>query len=754
MAEPYLIFVIILFALAVFDLIVGVSNDAVNFLNSSIGSRVASRRTIMIVASIGIFMGAAFSSGMMEVARKGVFHPESFAFAEIMVIFVAVMLTDIILLDLFNTFGLPTSTTVSIVFELLGAAVAVSLIKLTVLDQGLGHLDTYINGANALRIVGGILLSVVFAFTIGSAIMFVSRLLFSFRYQKRLQWTGAVWGGLAMTAMTYFLLIKGMKNVQFIPAETMDWMRHHTLAVLGISFAIWSLLLGAIARWTRFNILRIVVLFGTFSLAMAFAGNDLVNFIGVPIAGFESYNAWSGSGVPADQLDMTSLTEPVATDPLLLFAAGAIMILTLWFSKKARSVTETEVKLGRQSEGAERFRPNLLARGIVRFAHRISRRISGQFSEKTRERVNRNFEAAAPVAVAKEEEPPDFDLVRASVNLGVASMLISFATSLKLPLSTTYVSFMVAMGASLADRAWGRDSAVFRVSGVLNVIGGWFLTAFAAFSAAGVFATLIYFFGLWAVGGLVLTATFLVLRSTVIHQRREAAKAADADAEKGQAIDAEEVRAATATKTAGMLARLRETLDDALHGLFEEDRNRIRKAREDIAALEKENEQLRYSLYHMLKRLPEADSDNAHLYLRVYEIEQDFVQSAQLITNTAADHIENMHMPLSPEQGQALSRFLGALNAYFDEIGEALQSGAVSAVQRSAFRESGTELRQAVSGMLNRQASGIREGTYNARNSLMFFNIALELRNIVEITEALIDMYFQVDVSETRISAT
>ena len=453
----------------------------------------------MIVASLGILAGATFSSGMMEVARKGIFHPEYFYFSEIMIIFIAVMLTDIILLDLFNTFGMPTSTTVSIVFELLGAAVAVGLWKIVHAGDNLQVLGDYINSSSAILIISGIFISVLIAFFVGSLVQFVSRFLFTFHVKKQLKWVGPIWSGLALSGLTYFLLIKGLKGASFISDTFVSYISEHTLLILGVSFLFWSALMQLLLTAYKTNILRIVVLFGTFALAMAFAGNDLVNFIGVPIAGLESYLAWDQSGSAAEGFEMSILNEPIQTKSYLLLLAGGIMVVTLWFSKKARSVTETEVNLGRQDEGAERFRSNILSRSIVRHSLYLGNFLQRMTPPAWREKIAERFQPyEEPILEHQEGGPPAFDLVRASVNLTVASALIAFATSLKLPLSTTYVSFMVAMGTSLADKAWGRSSAAFRVAGVINVIGGWFFTAFMAFTSAAIFATLIYFLGYMA----------------------------------------------------------------------------------------------------------------------------------------------------------------------------------------------------------------------------------------------------------------
>ena len=461
--------ILILFGLAISDLIVGVSNDAVNFLNSSIGSRVAPRHVIMIIASLGMLAGVTFSSGMMEVARKGIFNPQFFTMPELMTVFLAVMLTDILLLDLYNTFGLPTSTTVSIVFELLGAAVAVSLLKLYEMGDSFARVIEYINTGKALTIIFGILLSVVVAFAVGAVIQFLSRMIFTFDYAKRLRRYGALWGGAALSSITYFILIKGAKGASFITPETLTFIKGHTWLILLGSFAVCAVLLQILLSFTRVSILKIIVLIGTFALAMAFAANDLVNFIGVPLAGLSAYQEAAAAGDPLTAT-MEALTKPVHGNTFLLLMAGAIMVITLWVSRKSRSVTKTEIRLGRQEEGFERFESTVLSQAIVRFVSSLFESVGSLFPAMLRKTVNRRFDRSEHrPAPAADGAVPSFDLIRASVNLMVASALISLATSFKLPLSTTYVTFMVAMGTSLSDQAWGRDSAVYRVSGVLTV---------------------------------------------------------------------------------------------------------------------------------------------------------------------------------------------------------------------------------------------------------------------------------------------
>lgn len=451
--EPiYLVFLFILAGLAILDLMVGVSNDAVNFMNSAIGSKAGSRRVIMAIAAAGIFLGASFSSGMMEIARSGVFNPQHFYFNEIIVIFMAVMITDVILLDVFNSLGLPTSTTVSIVFELLGASVALAMIK--AFSNPDFPITEYINAANILGIVSGILLSVLFSFLFGGLIQYLTRLIFSFEYQKKIKKYGAIWGGIAITGITYFLIIKGAKGAAFMTADMLFWIKNNTLTLLLICFAFWALILQLINSFTRFDILNIVVLTGTFSLAMAFAANDLVNFIGVPIAGYEAVKIMmSTPGATPDTLLMGALNNAVETETLLLVLAGAIMVTTLYTSKKARLVTKTELDLSRQNEGDERWGSSMVARGIVRKSIAISTAITQWLPAPIKQFIDKQFDTKAFEERRKHlgADAPQFDKLRASVNLAVASMLIAAGTSLKLPLSTTYVTFMVAMSTSLAD---------------------------------------------------------------------------------------------------------------------------------------------------------------------------------------------------------------------------------------------------------------------------------------------------------------
>ncbi|MEE4256001.1 MAG: inorganic phosphate transporter, partial [Bacteroidales bacterium] len=478
----YLVLVIVLFALAISDLIVGVSNDAVNFLNSAIGAKAAPFKIIMIVAALGVLVGATFSSGLMEVARKGIFHPGQFYFSEIMIIFLAVMITDVILLDTFNTFGLPTSTTVSIVFELLGGAVAISLIKIYGSMDTLSDMGKYINSSNALMIIFGILLSVAVAFTVGAVVQYLARLMFTFNYKKNLKYFGSLWGGIALTAITYFMIIKGAKGASFMNDDVKNFIEVNQWTIVAFSFVFWTILFQVLSMISkRINVLKIIVLVGTFALAMAFAGNDLVNFIGVPLAGYESFLAFLKSpGTDPNAMFMTALSGKIKTDTWMLLVAGLIMVATLYKSKKARSVVTTSLDLSRQNEGSERFNSTLFSRVLVRHTMNVAKGINYMIPAGVRNAINNRFDIEKVKESNIEQQKKDavsFDMIRASVNLVVASILIAFGTSMKLPLSTTYVTFMVVMGTSLADGAWGRESAVYRVTGVISVIGGWFLTA-------------------------------------------------------------------------------------------------------------------------------------------------------------------------------------------------------------------------------------------------------------------------------------
>ena len=517
METIYLCIVIFLFVLAIFDLVVGVSNDAVNFLQSAVGAKAASFKTILFIAAIGVFIGASLSNGMMDIARHGIYQPEHFYFAEIMCILLAVMLTDVVLLDVFNSMGLPTSTTVSMVFELLGGTFALALIKVYSDDSlDLGDL---INTDKALSVIMAIFVSVAIAFFFGMLVQWLARIIFSFNYKKHMKYSIALFGGVAATSIIYFMLIKGLKDSSFMTSEYKHWIQENTGMQI-VAFFVFFTILMQILHWCKVNIFKVVVLLGTFALALAFAGNDLVNFIGVPLAGYSYFMDYTanGAGAGADGFLMTSLLGPAKTPWYFLFAAGAIMVYALCTSKKAHNVIKTSVDLSRQDEGEESFGSTPIARTLVRFSLVLSNGVSKIVPESTKRWIDTRFQKDEAIIA----DGAAFDLVRAAVNLVLAGLLIALGTSLKLPLSTTYVTFMVAMGTSLADRAWGRDSAVFRITGVLSVIGGWFITAGAAFTICFFVALLIHFGGTIAIVALIALAVFMLIRSQVMYKKRKA----------------------------------------------------------------------------------------------------------------------------------------------------------------------------------------------------------------------------------------
>ena len=537
MDNIYLILVAVLAILAIGDLIVGVSNDAVNFLNSAVGSKAISFKTIMVLASLGVACGALFSSGLMEVARKGIFNPGEFYFDEIILIFTAVMLTDILLLDFFNTLGMPTSTTVSIVFTLLGAAVFMSVIKISGDSGNFSEIVNYINTAKAIQIISGILLSVVVALTVGAIVQWISRFFLTYDFENKPTWVSALFGGIALSAITYFILMKGIKGTPFAGLKfdiiggmkIKDFLETEVLKVSIMNFILWFGVSFSLIKYVKANIYKVIIGIGTFALALAFAGNDLVNFIGVPIAAYQSYEAWVASGALATEFSMGVLSSKVPTPTFLLVISGGIMVITLWLSSKAKKVMKTELDLSDQKSIKERFKPNFISKGIVKTFQVVGTGVNAILPASVQNKIDAQFANSALVLKNQnDKDAPSFDMLRACINLVVASILISIATSYKLPLSTTYVTFMVAMGTSLADRAWQRDSAVYRVAGVLNVIGGWFLTAITAFIVSGIIVTLIYVGGPQAIA-IILFIILLIIGKNYLKHRNENADLIDID---------------------------------------------------------------------------------------------------------------------------------------------------------------------------------------------------------------------------------
>jgi phosphate/sulfate permease len=732
--DIYLIIVIVLIILAVSDLIVGVSNDAVNFLNSAIGSKVAPIFVIMIIASLGVLIGATFSSGLMEVARKGIFHPDQFAFSEIMIIFLAVMVTDIILLDSFNTFGLPTSTTVSIVFELLGSAVALSIIKISLSStETFLDINKYINSDKALAIITGILLSVFIAFIVGAIVQYLSRLLFSFRYQKSLKYFGSLWGGLAITAITYFMLVKGAKGASFITESTAAWILNNTWNILIFGLIGWIVILQVLHWLFKISIPKVIVLVGTFALAMAFAGNDLVNFIGVPLAGLKSYQEFiANPGANPDDFMMGALKLPVKTNTYLLLIAGVIMILTLWFSKKAKSVVATTIDLSRQGRGDERFGASVLSRSIVRTSISINKSISAAIPVSLLEKINKRFEITKEMKKeSSSKDAASFDVIRASVNLVVASILIAIGTSLKLPLSTTYVTFMVAMGTSLSDRAWGRESAVYRIQGVFSVIGGWFLTALIAFTVSFIIANIIYWGGVIAIIVLMLAVIYLILRTHALHKTRESEKEEDSkDYEVQEAISsASAVFEKCQNHTTKALNKVPDFYEKLVDATQNEDRSKMKKLVKDVKKFNKKTKMIKSHLDETVRSLQVDLIDTGHYYVQSVDYLREIAHCLTYMAVPSFEHLENNHNPLTEKQIQDLSRLSDGVGEMYRNLVSQIDS------KNYNYLEDVIKTQQELITMINEmrvnQVKRLRDEETHTKPGLLFMDILAETKNLL-----------------------
>jgi len=745
--DIYLIMVIVLFALATLDLVVGVSNDAVNFLNSAIGSKVAPFKIIMVVAALGIIIGATFSSGMMEVARKGIMNPQHFYFSEIMLIFMAVMLTDIILLDLFNTLGMPTSTTVSIVFELLGASVAIAMFKLLE-STGTDTMATYINSSTALKIISGILFSVIVAFISGAVVQYFSRLIFSFNFDKRIKYLGAIWGGIAITAITYFILIKGINgstyahhivvnvgemyqgNILTKPIILTQWIKDFSIEVIIGSFFGWTVILQLLYWIFKIDILKITVLVGTFALAMAFAGNDLVNFIGVPLAGFESYKEFiANPDINPDGFLMESLTGKVQTPAAFLVIASLVMVVTLWMSKKAKRVVKTSLDLSRQDEGDERFGASPIARSLVRVSINTSESFSkivpqgiSRWTSKQFDQVDYNKRMAL-----LGNEAPAFDMLRASVNLVLASILISLATSYKLPLSTTYVTFMVAMGSSLSDKAWGRESAVYRITGVLSVILGWFFTAFIAFSFSFAVASFLHYTGIYGIGIMVLIAAYILYKTQIMSKKERS----DELKKKSQTEDINEVGVIKSCNNSIIenLTNIKNESTNVTIALNEGDRKKLKIANANVKAINKEAKELKKSLHNTISKLNIESEDSGLYYVQVLDYLREMAHSLSYIVRPAYEHIENNHKPLSKAQKADLlelnTRLCHLIDSVIDEIKKSNYLDVDKLIEEQAA------IMKFITKIRKKHVKRIKEGKASTKASMLFFSIAHENNNIV-----------------------
>ncbi|APZ45995.1 phosphate:sodium symporter [Polaribacter reichenbachii] len=739
MEDPYILMLIALAVLAIVDLVVGVSNDAVNFLNSAIGSKAISIRNIMIIASVGVFFGAVSSSGMMEVARKGIFNPDMFVFQDVMYIFMAVMITDILLLDVFNSLGMPTSTTVSIVFELLGSAVVIAIIKISQNDtESMSAIWNYINYNTATDIILGILLSVIVAFTVGAIVQYFSRVIYSFNFESRPAYINSLFGGFAITAITYFIIIKGLKGTQFY-GSLKGYLEGNTIQIIAISFVVWTIISHLIIKILKQSILVIIIGVGTFSLAMAFAGNDLVNFIGVPIAALNSYEAWTVSGTNPELFSMGSLAKKVPSNIWLLLLAGGIMVITLWTSSKAKSVIETGINLSRQGEGHEKFQPNNLSRVVVRFAMVLNIGINYLLPQKAQKYINAKFEKPI-IKLPKDKtfEMPAFDLVRASVNLIMASVLISIATSMKLPLSTTYVTFMVAMGTSLADRAWGRESAVYRVAGVLNVIGGWFLTAIIAFVAAGIVT---YFINLHIafIPVLLFLVAFLITKNSMAHRKRAKEIKRKTHIERSELITINGVIEESSDHISGVADRINKLYTNVVDDLANHDLNKLRKTDKHVEKLNHEIDELKDNVFYFIKSLDETSVQASKFYISVLGYLQDSAQSISYISRASFKHVNNNHKNLKKGQLKDLKGINNQLTEILQNVSDVFKSRDFDSLNPILIEK--RELLKNVSLSVEKQVSRIRTDETSPKNSTLYFSILLETKDLMKALMNLLEIY-------------
>lgn len=745
----FLCVVIFLFLLAIFDLSVGVSNDAVNFLNSAIGSKAASFKRVLIVASVGVFIGAAMSNGMMDIARHGIFRPEYFSFYDLICIFMAVMVTDIILLDIFNTLGMPTSTTVSMVFELLGATFVVAIIKMAGgADLGLSDL---LNTEKALSVILGIFLSVAIAFFFGTVVQFISRTIFSFNYRSKLTWKIGIFGGICATAIVYFLLIKGIKDLSFMTPELKGWINSHTSLIIGGCFLFFTLLMQLL-HFLKVNVLKVIVLMGTFSLAMAFAGNDLVNFIGVPLSGLASFQDYAANGGgDAHGFLMNSLNGPANTPVYFLIGAGVIMVVALATSKKAKNVTKTEIGLGSQQGGDEMFGSSRIARRLVRWTLSVLAWVRRVTPPRVRRWFNRRFNIDETIM----DQGAAFDLIRGSVNLVLAGALIALGTSMKLPLSTTFVTFMVAMGTSLADRSWGRESAVFRITGVISVIGGWFITAGAAFIGAGVIVALMHFGGHWVIFALAVLTIYLLIRSNRRFKNKQETESSDA---LFQTIITTEDK----TRTWPMLMLyIKEQQQDFLAfaensyrgitaAFIAENSGALNKAESALAQRKNVLKNARRKETLCLRHVQhETAIEKSPWFYLSNNLCMSLLYNLRRINEVCTEHVENNFRPLPPRYTEEYELLRTRISILFNDTLEVMQSNDMQPI--ALLRRHCDEIKDSISAAYHRIQDHLREGDTASMTVLyVYVNILQETQEMVSSVRKYLRAFAKLRDSEFR----
>lgn len=737
----YLIIVIFIFLIAIFDLSVGVSNDAVNFLNSAIGAKAAPFKVIMAVAAIGIFVGASMSNGMMDIARHGIYQPQYFYMNEIMSILLAVMLTDVVLLDIFNTMGLPTSTTVSMIFALLGGTFALAIVK-TINSAGALQMGDLINTDKALQVIVAIFVSVAIAFFFGVLVQYIARLIFKFNYQKQLKYFGALFGGFAATSIIYFILIKGLKESTLMTPENRQWIHDNTQILLGCCFLCTTILMQVL-MWCRINILKIVVLLGTFALALAFAGNDLVNFIGMPLAGYSTYHDYiaNSNGVSPDQYLMTSLLDSASTPSIFLIGSGIIMVVALLTSKKAHNVIKTSLDLSRQEAGEESFGTSPIARKLVRMTTNTSSFIVNNIPPKARTWLNARFDKDEVIL----EHGAAFDLIRASVNLVLASLLIALGTSLKLPLSTTYVTFMVAMGTSLADKAWGRDSAVYRITGVISVIGGWFLTAGAAFLICFTVTMIVYFGGSIAIILLGALAAYILIHSQISYNKKTKNKKKNSSLAQQMVANKDKQEALVLLRKFSReeFAKVLEWSADLYHrvttGFLNESYRTLRKAMGDIET------ERRY--FKQVKRLgtigvshlnDKVGLEKGLYYFQGNDFSYDIIHSIKRTCEPCLEHTDNNFNPLEQSQKDSFGEIAQSIVSFLEESRQSIEKDAFGDL--AALYNQGNILINQLGVLKREEIRHMREQVSYIKVGIVYLTVIQESQNVVAYTINLLKM--------------
>ena len=735
----YLIIVIFIFLIAIFDLSVGVSNDAVNFLNSAIGAKAAPFKVIMAVAAIGIFVGASMSNGMMDIARHGIYQPQYFYMNEIMSILLAVMLTDVVLLDIFNTMGLPTSTTVSMIFALLGGTFALAIVK-TINSAGALQMGDLINTDKALQVIVAIFVSVAIAFFFGVLVQYIARLIFKFNYQKQLKYFGALFGGFAATSIIYFILIKGLKESTLMTPENRQWIHDNTQILLGCCFLCTTILMQVL-MWCRINILKIVVLLGTFALALAFAGNDLVNFIGMPLAGYSTYHDYiaNSNGVSPDQYLMTSLLDSASTPSIFLIGSGIIMVVALLTSKKAHNVIKTSLDLSRQEAGEESFGTSPIARKLVRMTTNTSSFIVNNIPPKARTWLNARFDKDEVIL----EHGAAFDLIRASVNLVLASLLIALGTSLKLPLSTTYVTFMVAMGTSLADKAWGRDSAVYRITGVISVIGGWFLTAGAAFLICFTVTMIVYFGGSIAIILLGALAAYMLIHSQISYNKKLKQENSSLAQQMVANKDKQEALVLLRKFSREEFAKVLEWSADLYHrvttGFLNESYRTLRKAMGDIET------ERRY--FKQVKRLgtigvshlnDKVGLEKGLYYFQGNDFSYDIIHSIKRTCEPCLEHTDNNFNPLEQSQKDSFGEIAQSIVSFLEESRQSIEKDAFGDL--AALYNQGNILINQLGVLKREEIRHMREQVSYIKVGIVYLTVIQESQNVVAYTINLLKM--------------